>query len=71
LARLNPEAVFNVYLKSVQTKHPERKQKSTMSKTMCEKGKKGEKESGDLRFKCKKCGAMVRKEKQVCKPKEL
>lgn len=42
-----------------------------MSKTMCEKGKKGEKESGDLHFKCKKCGAQARKEKQVCKPKEL
>jgi hypothetical protein len=42
-----------------------------MSKTMCEKGKKGEQDCENPRFKCKKCGALVKKEKQVCKPKEI
>jgi hypothetical protein len=42
-----------------------------MSKTMCEKGKKSEKETDSPRYKCKKCGAAAKKEKQVCKPKEL
>jgi len=42
-----------------------------MSKTMCEKDKKGEKGKGELHFKCKKCGAMVSKENQVCKPKKI
>lgn len=47
-------------------------QKNTsMSKTMCEKGKKGEKDTDNPKFKCKKCGATVKKEKQVCKPKEI
>jgi hypothetical protein len=42
-----------------------------MSKTMCEKGEKGEQDSKNPKFKCKKCGALTKKEKQVCKPKEL
>lgn len=42
-----------------------------MSKHMCEKGKKGEKDTDTPRYKCKKCGALVNKEKKVCKPKEL
>lgn len=42
-----------------------------MSKHMCEKGKKGEKDTETPRYKCKKCGALVKKEKQVCKPKEI
>ncbi len=42
-----------------------------MSKTMCEKCKKGEKDTNEPKYKCKKCGALVKKEKQVCKPKEL
>jgi len=43
----------------------------TMGKTMCEKGKKGEKDTKDPQFRCKRCGALVKKEKQVCKPKEI
>lgn len=42
-----------------------------MSKTMCERGKKGEKDCDSPKFKCKKCGARVKKEKQVCKPQEI
>jgi hypothetical protein len=42
-----------------------------MSKTMCEKGKKGERDTDDAKYACKKCGALVKKEKQVCKPKSL
>lgn len=42
-----------------------------MSKTVCKKGKKDEKDTDSPRYKCKKCGAEVKKEKQVCKPKEL
>lgn len=42
-----------------------------MSKTMCEKGLKGESNSTDPKFECKKCGAKVKKEKQVCKPKSI
>jgi hypothetical protein len=42
-----------------------------MSKTMCEKGKKGDQDCDKPKFKCKKCGALVKKEKQVCKPKEV
>jgi ribosomal protein S26 len=42
-----------------------------MSKTMCEKGRKGEQDSPDPKFVCKKCGALVEKEKKVCKPKQL
>lgn len=42
-----------------------------MSKTMCEKGKKGEKDTQDPKFECKKCGAKVSKEKKVCKPKPI
>ncbi|MDD2527609.1 MAG: hypothetical protein PHW35_08200 [Lentimicrobiaceae bacterium] len=41
-----------------------------MSKTMCEKGKKGESNTTSPGFECKKCGARVKKEKQVCKPKK-
>lgn len=42
-----------------------------MGKTMCEKGQKGERNTDDPKYKCKKCGALVEKKKQVCKPKEL
>lgn len=42
-----------------------------MSKTMCEKGRKGEQDTPEPKFVCKKCGALVKKEKQVCKPKSL
>ena len=38
---------------------------------MCEKDKKDEKDTVTPRYKCKKCGAQAKKEKQVCKPKEL
>ncbi|MDY0342225.1 MAG: hypothetical protein RBR28_01540 [Lentimicrobium sp.] len=41
-----------------------------MSKTMCEKGKKGESNTKSPEFECKKCGALVKKEKQVCKPRK-
>ncbi|MGE5382124.1 MAG: hypothetical protein ACM3PX_01710 [Omnitrophica WOR_2 bacterium] len=41
-----------------------------MSKTMCEKGMKGEQNTPEPKFICKKCGAMVKKEKEVCKPKD-
>lgn len=42
-----------------------------MSKTMCEKGQKGERDTPDPKFECKKCGAKVKKEKKVCKPKPI
>ena len=42
-----------------------------MSKHMCEKGQKDEKDVENPRYKCKKCSALAKKEKQVCKPKEL
>lgn len=42
-----------------------------MSKTMCEKGLKGKQSVEDPKFECKKCGARVKKDKQVCKPKEI
>ncbi|MFA6951322.1 MAG: hypothetical protein WCQ70_11625 [Lentimicrobiaceae bacterium] len=42
-----------------------------MSKTMCQKGKKGQQDTPDPKYICKKCGAKVKKEKQVCKPEKL
>lgn len=42
-----------------------------MSKTMCEKGKKGEQNTAEPKYICKKCGALVEKEKQVCKPRHF
>lgn len=38
---------------------------------MCEKGKKGESNTPEPSFECKKCGALVKKEKQVCKLRKL
>ncbi len=40
---------------------------------MCELNKKEreEKQEGELKFECKKCGEKARKEKHVCKPKKL
>lgn len=37
---------------------------------MCEKGMKGGQNTSDPEFVCKKCGALVKKEKEVCKPKK-
>ncbi len=42
-----------------------------MSKTMCEKGMKGGTNTSDPSYICKKCGALVKKEKEVCKPRKF
>lgn len=47
------------------------KRLDTMGKTMCEKDKKGEQNTTDPKFKCKKCGAKTKKDTQVCKPKAI
>lgn len=40
-----------------------------MSKTACKD--KSVTETDEQRFECKKCGAKVKKEKQVCKPRKI
>lgn len=40
-----------------------------MSKMACEK--KDFRDSEDPKFQCKKCGARVKKEDKICKPKKL
>ncbi|WP_394706624.1 hypothetical protein [uncultured Draconibacterium sp.] len=40
-----------------------------MSKKACKK--KGFQDKKEAKFSCKKCGAKVRKEEKVCKPKKL
>lgn len=43
-----------------------------MSKTMCEmdKAERAEKQD-DAKYKCKRCGEVARKEKNLCKPKKI
>lgn len=40
-----------------------------MSKKACKK--KGFKDKADAKYSCKKCGALVKKDDKVCKPKKI